>query len=82
MLKNLNDWEISEYENLVGTLSIILLDGINDQPRRSLTNTGSFSVKSFYKHLTKQEDDGTKFPFRQTWKVKVPPVMSSVRGRL
>lgn len=50
--KNLSDWEINEYENLSCTLSHIVPDGNKDQRIWSLTKSGSFSAKSFYKHLT------------------------------
>lgn len=65
VLRSLNDWEINEYENLLSTLSLITLDGSNNQPFWSLTSTEVFLVKSFYKYLTKQECSGLSFPFRQ-----------------
>lgn len=35
VLKNLNDWEISKYENLLATLSLISLYGTNGQPLKT-----------------------------------------------
>lgn len=33
----------------------------------------SFSIKSFYKHLTKKEDNDTRFPIRKLRKMKALP---------
>lgn len=37
---------------------------------------GFFSVKSFYKWLFKCKSDAIKIPYKQIWKVKVPPWVS------
>lgn len=40
--RSLNDWEISEYEKLLGALSCIAPDGNNDSPQWKITKNGSF----------------------------------------
>lgn len=52
-------------------------DGKNDSPVWFLTKNGIFSVKSYYKFLTKHDDNGIGFQVRQIWKVKVPTRMAS-----
>lgn len=73
MLRHLNDGEIGEYEELLSILSLVTLDGIIDNSDWRLTTNWSFTVKFFYKQLFKHEDHGFIFPFRQTWKARVPP---------
>lgn len=43
MLRNLNDWKIGEYENLLNTLSRVTLDGSNENTLLHLTTNGSFT---------------------------------------
>lgn len=58
------------------TLSLVSLDGGNDSLRWMLTKNGSFTVKSWYKWLLKDNDNAVRYPHKQIWKVNVPPRIS------
>lgn len=80
--RNQNDWEIGEYEKLLSLLSLLPLNGDNDSPWWTLTKNEAFTVKSFYKRLFKCDNRDVRIPFRQIWKVKIPPRVSFLHGRL
>lgn len=47
--RNLNDWEISDYEKMLRALLCLAPDDSNDIPQWKLTKNGFFTVKSWYK---------------------------------
>lgn len=47
VLRNLNDWEIREYETLLLGLIRVRINGSRDQPVWRLNATGTFLVRSF-----------------------------------
>lgn len=74
LLRNLNDWKIRDYEEL---LSIVSQKHINTEPDQllwKLKQNGEFSVRSFHKHIVREERISTSdFPYSQIWKSKVLP---------
>lgn len=76
--RNLNDWEVEEYEALLLLLSHIQFDNHKDQMWK-LRKQGEFSIKSLSKHLTSGEGRGLiQFPAKQFWKTKAPPRVAFV----
>lgn len=64
--RNLQDWEVKKYENL---LQLLASPGCLE-PGKS----GKFSVKSYYSQLTRTDlVQLQNFPMRQIWKTKAPP---------
>lgn len=51
----------------------VRIDGSRAHPLWSLNDKGSFSINSFYNHLTRRETSGRGFPYRQIWKVNASP---------
>lgn len=49
--RNLNDWEIEEFEDLLKCLEAQLISDRNDQVVWKLEKNGKFSVSSFYNYL-------------------------------
>lgn len=82
MLRNLNDWEIGEFEELLHALSLITLNDSTNIPQWKLTTNGLFTVKSFDKNMFKYDDSGSTFPYRQMWKPRIPPMVRFLCGRL
>lgn len=80
--RNLNDWELNEYEKLMRALSIVSPGNNDDTPRWTLTENESFTVKSCYKGLLQSADNGGTFPYKQIWKVKVRTRISFLLGKL
>lgn len=77
LCRNLNGWEIVEYQELLGLLSNIKLDNHSDQRAWNLGNHCNFSVKSFYCKLQGGMDNACLvFPVKQIWKTKSPPRMA------
>lgn len=67
--RNVNNWESNEYERLLRTLSFVSMDRSNDELVWTLSSIGTFSVRSFYNYLVKNNTIEIIFPFRQIWKV-------------
>lgn len=83
VIRNLKDWEVEEYENLLLILSQIPLENCNDQLMWKLSKNGIFSVKNFYKHLTCGDgNERVLFPEKQIWKTKSPPKVTFFVGNL
>lgn len=56
LIRNFNDWEITEYESLLTLLSPSYLSESNDQSVWSLNAVGTFTVKFlFYNYLVKND---------------------------
>lgn len=73
--RNLQDWEIKEYENLLSFLKTIQLN--NNKLIWSLNSNGSFTVKFFYKHLAGHNcSERMDFPAKMIWRTKAPPRVS------
>lgn len=49
--KNLQDWEVEEYEDLLQLLATIHLNNNKDKLIWNLKKNGIFSIKSFYRHM-------------------------------
>lgn len=72
--KNLNDQKIEEYDTLLFLLSQIQLNDHRNQLVRKLRKQRDYSVKSFYRHLTRGKDVKLLiFLVKQIWKTKAPP---------
>lgn len=67
--RNLDNWEVKEYEVLFLTRSRVRLDGTRDHPTWRLNARGIFSIRSFYNYLAKRRVMSNDFPFKQTCKV-------------
>lgn len=73
VIRNLNDWEINEYETLLHLLSLVNLSSNNDQTVCKLNKKGQFISKSYYNHLVRNLAIGeTRFSFKQIWKGNTP----------
>lgn len=58
--RNLNDWEIGQYETWLGSLeSAVLSEDVDNNA------TESFTVRSFYRYLTKKEPIDKRLPYKQ-----------------
>lgn len=72
--EDLNDWEVCDYEDLLKTLAS---QQIIDRPDRIcwlLEKKENFAVCSYYNCLVDDASVGFKnFPWKQIWKVRVPP---------
>lgn len=53
VLRNLNDWDVYDYESLLGSLASLALVESDNQSIWTLNPNRSFSVGSFYKYLVK-----------------------------
>lgn len=62
-LRNLNDWEINEFDSLLTSMCSISLDKNYDQPVSSFSSIRNFIVGSFYRHLAKDESTRNNFLF-------------------
>lgn len=67
--------------SLLSLLSSVSLDENYDQSVWSLSSIGIFTVRTFYKHLTKEEPIENNFPFRQIWKVNTQPKVVLLLGK-
>lgn len=80
--RNLNDWEIEEYEALLLLLSTIQLNSVSNYLVWTLGKPGEFTVTSYYKFLTRRDRVETvNFPTNQVWKVKAPPRIAFSQGK-
>lgn len=69
--RNLNDWEVSEYTNLLKTVSLFRRDqSIGDRLCWKLNPYGVFSVKSYYAYIYMDELVDVYVFARFIWKVK------------
>lgn len=59
--RNLNDWEVAEFEDLMSTLESVQLLNNDDQMVWNLEKIGIFSVTSYYKFLTDMGAGRQKF---------------------
>lgn len=72
--RNLQNWEVREYENLLQTLASQQVNLEEDRIVWNLEKSGRFSVKSYYSHLTRTDHVRLlNFLARQIWKAKVLP---------
>lgn len=68
--RNLNNWEIEEFETLLLMFKVHLSND-KDRVKRKLNKNGVFTVKFFYAYyLVKVGGDNVNFPAHQIWKVK------------
>lgn len=75
--RNLQDWEVEEYENLLQTLATILLSKKEDKLRSNLMKNGNFTVNSFYRFLNGYSPTNQlKFPTKLIWNTQAPPRIS------
>lgn len=75
--RNLQDWEVNEYEDLLQLLANVRLNNNSDKLIWDLKKNGKFSVNSFYKHLAGHNKNGSFiFPTKMVWKSKAPPCIS------
>lgn len=75
--RNLQDWEIEEYEHLLQTLFHIHLSDSNDKLIWQHTKSGNFLVKSLYKTLVGNNlQEQTKFLPNIIWKSGATPRIS------
>lgn len=71
--RNLNIWEIEEYESLLYLLSQFQLNGNSNRSIWKLRKNGEFMVKSYY-NLSRRGGVGiTLFLVKQIWNTKFPP---------
>ncbi|XP_021911993.1 uncharacterized protein LOC110825801 [Carica papaya] len=72
--RNLNDWEISEYGDLLKILEAQQLKTNDDLVVWKLEKKGEFSVTSYCRFLCARDDtDCSSFPAVQIWMTKAPP---------
>lgn len=72
--RNLQDWELEEYVNLLLCLSSFKLVEHKDKRVWKIDKKRGFSVKSFYDFLTMRENnDSVTAPLQQIWKSKALP---------
>lgn len=73
VIRNLQDWEVREFESLVHRLAAQVFSG-EDKMQWKLEKSGNYYVKSYFKHLTRRDNVlSPDFTMRQIWKRKVPP---------
>ena len=63
------DNKLVEWQNLVAQIAHVQLVDGSDTFRWNLTNSGSFTVRSFYLHLL---DSQPPFRYKMIWKLKIP----------
>ena len=63
------DNKLVEWQNLVAQIAHVQLVDGSDTFRWNLTNSGSFTVRSFYLHLL---DSQPPFRHKMIWKLKIP----------
>lgn len=72
--RNLNNWEVSEYEDLLRLLASQHINSSQDTITWKLSKSKDFSIRSYYKHTIRNgQTRGHSFPTLQIWKSKVPP---------
>lgn len=77
VIRNLNDWEVHEYESLLQLLADQHAKTSSDQILQKLKQNYEFSVKSYYSHIMLAGQSRRKeFPALQIWKTKVSPRMA------
>lgn len=75
--RNLNDWEIKDYQQLMRIVSQANMGNTPDCKKWTLGKDGIFAVKSYYRQLTLEMGVPVlDFPFKQVWKTKAPPRMT------
>lgn len=72
VIRNLNDWEVSEYEALPHLLSIVNLNRYNDQLLWKLQEKGDFTMKSYNNHFIRNIVMKQMILFKQIRKVNAP----------
>lgn len=74
VMRNLNDWEVGKYEDLLQMLSDIRLNQNSDTLVWTPKQDGNYTVKSFYDVLMESnENEAAVFPYKQIWKAHAPP---------
>lgn len=58
VFRNLQDWQVNEYEDLLELLANARLNNNSDKLIWDLKKNGKFSVSSFYKHLAGCRENG------------------------
>lgn len=53
--RNLNDWEVREYVELLQILATQRINSNRDHVKWKLENDGEFSVRSYYKHIMRED---------------------------
>lgn len=72
--RNLNDWEVNEYEELLQILDAQEVKSNSDQVVLKLEKRGEFTLGSYYRYLSGGAyGDLQNFRIKQIWKTKVPP---------
>lgn len=72
--RNLNDWEVCDYEDKIKVLASQKVNNSPDQICWLLEKKQCFTVRSYYKFLVEGAAVGFQnFPWKQIWKTKVPP---------
>lgn len=75
--RNLRDWEINDYSNLLLCLDSMKLNDDRDKRVWKLDEIEGFSVKAMYKSLCMSDNSGSKTaPFKQIWNTRAPPRMA------
>lgn len=75
--RNLQDWEITEYMNMLQLLATFKLNNNDDKLLWTSNKKSTFTVNSFYNYLQGQSNlDGMEFPSRMIWNTSAPPRIS------
>lgn len=73
-VRNLNDWELEDYESMLFTLAGINLTNRDDKLTWNLNKNGIFSVNLLYRFLDSQKQNIQRtFPSKIIWKYGAPP---------
>lgn len=81
--RNLQDWEVEDYCNLLKCLAGIRMGNQRDERLWTPYKSGTSSVKSFYNFLTnKGGGDEARIPYKQIWRFHVPPRVAFLLGKL
>lgn len=79
---NLNDWKIDNYLRFLSTFSLVeVTSSIEDEPIWSLNSKVLLSVKWYYLHMTKRDEESEKPPSSLVRKVKAPPRVASFASK-
>lgn len=75
--RNLNDWEVQEFEDLLLLLAELSVSNSDDWAVWKFEKNDVFFVKSYYHHLNRKENVlRCNFPAKQIWKTKAPPCIA------
>lgn len=76
--RNLNDWELEEFENFLSMMACVHLRDTPDTLIWKLSKNGKSSINSFYNKIAgfwdlNNSDQQLSFPFKAIWKTMAPP---------